>query len=70
MDGHLSRTCVATSLMRFLPKTGRATLNVLSNLASSGVYRATFVTKGAVVSYATFPPLPTKVGGLFLLHYP
>ena len=70
MDGHLSRICVATNLMRFLPKTGRATLVVLSNLASSGVYRATFVTKGAVVSYATFPPLPTKVGGLFLLHYP
>ena len=70
LDGHLSRICVATNLMRFLPKTGRATLVVLSNLASSGVYRATFVTKGAVVSYATFPPLPTKVGGLFLLHFP
>ena len=29
-------------------------------LASDGVYMATLVTKGTVVSYTAFPPLPAK----------
>jgi len=31
---------------------------------------ATDVTTRTVVSYTAFPPLPTKVGGISLLHYP
>ena len=33
-------------------------------LASDGVYTAPFVTKGTVVSYTAFPPLPAKAGGI------
>ena len=39
-------------------------------LAPGGVYRASFVAKRAVSSYLTFPSLPKKIGGLFLLHFP
>ena len=36
----------------------------LSGLASSGVYLASLVTKGAVRSYRTLSPLPSELGGL------
>lgn len=51
-------------------KTGRAIPWFYSGLASGGVYRACPVAGTAVSSYLTFPPLPAKAGGLFLLHYP
>jgi len=38
----------------------------LFELAPSGVYLATVVTKRAVRSYRTFSPLPIEIGGLNL----
>ena len=42
-----------------LPKAWRAAfISLLFGLASNGVYMATGVTTGTVVSYTAFPPLP------------
>ena len=72
---HLSGRGVAATLVR--PNQSRAgnplagrTCNALFGLAPGGVYMAYPVAGATVGSYPTFPPLPTCVGGLFLLHYP
>ena len=41
-----------------------------SVLLRMGFTYALFVTNEAVVSYTALPPLPTCVGGIFLLHFP
>ena len=40
----------------------------LLELAPNGVYMATAVTSGTVVSYTTFPPLPSYERSLEKLH--
>ena len=49
----------------------RAASGSLFDLAPEGVYRATSITFGPVVSYTTFSPLPHKSEAVyFLWHYP
>lgn len=81
-DGHSSRRAVTHTLQQ--PTRGSTSCNVLARriisrrlfgLAPTGVYRATFVTEGAVGSYPTLSPLPPPrlpetTAVCFLLHCP
>ena len=67
LDGHSSRRAVTHTLQQ--PTRGSTSCNVLARriisrrlfgLAPTGVYRATFVTEGAVGSYPTLSPLPNR----------
>ena len=81
-DGHSSRRAVTHTLQQ--PTRDSTFCNVLARrvisrrlfgLAPTGVYRATFVTEGAVGSYPTLSPLPhdrfpDSTAVCFLLHCP
>jgi hypothetical protein len=85
-DGHSSRRAVTHTLQQ--PTRDSTSCNVLARrvisrrlfgLAPTGVYRATFVTEGAVGSYPTLSPLPhqrlpvrvpDETAVCFLLHCP
>ncbi len=81
-DGHSSRRAVAHTLQQ--PTRDSTSCDVLARrvisrrlfgLAPTGVYRATFVTEGAVGSYPTLSPLPqhrlpNDTAVCFLLHCP
>lgn len=53
-----------------LPGSRRAALRSLFGLASNGVYMAPPVTRRAVVSYTTFPPLPHDAAVYFCCTFP
>jgi hypothetical protein len=54
------------SIFSTLPEDNASSANAfLFELAPSGVYHATLITKYAVSSYLTISPLPIKTGGLF-----
>ena len=81
-DGHSSRRAVTHTLQQ--PTRDSTSCDVLARrvisrrlfgLAPTGVYRATFVTEGAVGSYPTLSPLPRPrlpetTAVCFLLHCP
>ena len=58
LNDHLSRPAVTNRFKRPTRERDGQPHSPLFGLASSGVYRACFVTKTAVSSYLAFPPLP------------
>ena len=58
LNDHLSRPAVTNRFKQPTRKRDGQPHCFLFGLASSGVYRACFVTKTAVSSYLAFPPLP------------
>ena len=53
-------------ILSTLPEDNASSANAfLFELAPSGVYHATLITKYAVSSYLTISPLPIEIGGLF-----
>ena len=57
---------LSPSIFSTLPEDNASSANAsLFELAPSGVYHATLITKCAVRSYRTISPLPIETGGLF-----
>ena len=57
---------LSPSIFSTLPEDNASSANAfLFELAPSGVYHATLITKCAVSSYLTISPLPIETGGLF-----
>lgn len=60
----LPRHLMRSTRMTGLSQAGSKTAPSLFDLAPSGVYPATSVTRSAVSSYLTISPLPTEMGGI------